>query len=274
MTGTERSIPAEARAEIERRLAAAEREHDVRVIYACESGSRAWGFESTDSDYDARFLYVHRPEWYLSVDLEERRQVIEQPIEGLWDVNGWDLRKALRLFRKSNPPLMEWIQSPIVYLERGTGAARMRAEIERFYAPAASLYHYLHMAQKNFRGYLQGEEVRTKKYLYVLRPLLACRWIERGLGAVPMEFERLVAAAELAPEAGAALERLLDAKRSGDELGRGPAVPELTRFIADEIARLEAAGVTRQPLPRDVERLSTLFRATLDETWNASGGDA
>src|SRR6266540_3954918 len=113
--------------QVDRRLDEIEANHDVRVAFCCESGSRAWGFASTDSDYDVRFIYVRRPEWYLSIDLEERRDVIETPIEGVWDVNGWDLRKALRLLRKSNPPLFEWLQSPIVYRERSSVAAQMRS---------------------------------------------------------------------------------------------------------------------------------------------------
>ena len=91
-------------------LAQVEAERNVRVLFACESGSRAWGFASRDSDYDVRFLYVHRRDWYLSV--EDRRDVIEQPIADDLDVSGWELRKALRLLRKSNPPLLEWLKSP------------------------------------------------------------------------------------------------------------------------------------------------------------------
>ncbi|MCE9610243.1 MAG: nucleotidyltransferase domain-containing protein [Chthoniobacter sp.] len=94
-------------------LAQVEAERNVRVLFACESGSRAWGFASRDSDYDVRFLYVHRRDWYLSV--EDRRDVIEQPIADDLDVSGWELRKALRLLRKSNPPLLEWLKSPVVY---------------------------------------------------------------------------------------------------------------------------------------------------------------
>ena len=89
---------------------------NVRIVYACESGSRAWGFPSADSDYDVRFLYVHPLEWYLSVDV--KRDVIERPLQGGLDISGWDLKKALQLFRKSNPPLLEWLGSPIVYLEQ------------------------------------------------------------------------------------------------------------------------------------------------------------
>ena len=94
-------------------LAQVEAERNVRVLVACESGSRAWGFASRDSDYDVRFLYVHRRDWYLSV--EDRRDVIEQPIAHDLDVSGWELRKALRLLRKSNPPVLEWLKSPVVW---------------------------------------------------------------------------------------------------------------------------------------------------------------
>jgi predicted nucleotidyltransferase len=97
------------------RLAAIEQTEAVRILYACESGSRAWGFASPDSDYDVRFPYVRPRDWYLSIDLERRRDVIERPIEGVLDINGWDLRKALQLMRKSNPPLFEWLHSPLVY---------------------------------------------------------------------------------------------------------------------------------------------------------------
>jgi len=97
------------------RLAAIEHTELVHILYACESGSRAWGFASPDSDYDVRFIYVRPRDWYLSIDLERRRDVIERPIEGVLDINGWDLRKALQLMRKSNPPLFEWLHSPLVY---------------------------------------------------------------------------------------------------------------------------------------------------------------
>ena len=112
-------IPAPARTEIQSRLRRAETEHEVRVLLAIESGSRAWGFASPDSDFDARFIYVNRMDWYLSIGLEEQRDVIEYPIVDEMDINGWDLRKALRLFRGSNPGFVEWIQSPIVYESRG-----------------------------------------------------------------------------------------------------------------------------------------------------------
>lgn len=95
-------------------------DYEVKVLFACESGSRAWGFPSKDSDYDVRFIYVHKPEYYLSIDpvgVGKKRDVIELPINNLLDVTGWELTKALKLFRKSNPPLLEWLRSGIVYYQ-------------------------------------------------------------------------------------------------------------------------------------------------------------
>ncbi|KAA3615175.1 MAG: nucleotidyltransferase domain-containing protein [Planctomycetota bacterium] len=121
--------------EMEQRIQASlseiEATEGVKILFACESGSRAWGFASQDSDYDVRFLYLHPPEWYLSINLEAKRDVIERPIVDELDVNGWDLRKALKLFRKSNPPLLEWLGSPIVYREPAQTAAKMRKLADR-----------------------------------------------------------------------------------------------------------------------------------------------
>src|ERR1051325_12100355 len=102
---------------IQRKIAQIGQEEQVQVLYACESGSRAWGFASTDSDYDVRFVYCHPSNWYLSI--LDRPDVIERPIENDVDLSGWDVRKALQLFRKSNPPLLEWLDSPILYHTQG-----------------------------------------------------------------------------------------------------------------------------------------------------------
>ncbi len=169
------AMAADIHAEILRRLAATEAAHQVRIVLAIESGSRAWGFASPNSDFDVRFIYVAPPEWYLAVDLEEKRDVIEYPIVDDIDLNGWDLRKALRLFTKSNPALVEWIQSPIRYLERNDFAADMRALLPPLYSINSGLYHYRSMAKTNYHNHLLAEQVPLKKYFYVLRPLLASR---------------------------------------------------------------------------------------------------
>jgi len=254
-------------ASVERSLDAIEKEEDVLVLLAVESGSRAWGFPSVDSDYDVRFVYLHRPQWYLSIDLEEQRDVIERPIQDNFDLSGWDIRKALRLFRRSNPPLLEWLQCTIVYREHCSLATHLRDLLPAFYSPRASFYHYLHMARGNIREYLKGDVVWRKKYFYVLRPLLAMRWIDQGLGPVPIEFSRLVDATVSDVAVRGAIEELIAAKRSGAELDRGPRIPAIGDFIQVEMARLEETASDRTSPAPPVEALNSLFRSTLHEVW-------
>ena len=239
-------------------LAQLEAAHDVRVLFACESGSRARGFASHDSDYDVRFLYVHRCDWYLSVD--DRRDVLERPLVGDLDVTGWELRKALRLLRKSNPPLLEWLRSPVVYRYDPAFAAQFGALANEFYSPRRCFAHYLHMARGNWRGYLCGrEQASLKKYLYVFRPLLGCRWIERRFGPVPMEFDRLVGRTLEEPDVRAALQALVERKQSGDELAAAPPVEALSRFLERELDRLSALAEA-DDAHADPEELNRFFR--------------
>lgn len=244
-----------------------ESRHGVKVVFACESGSRAWGFASRDSDFDVRFIYVHRPSWYLAVDLEDKRDVVELPIDDALDVSGWDLRKALGLFRKSNPPLLEWLGSPIVYREPFSTAESMRVLAETYYSQTACAYHYLHMARGNFKEYLKGDEVWRKKYFYVLRPLLAIRWIEADLGVVPTEFGRLVEATISSTELINGIEGLLVEKAAGGEMDRGPRIDVISEFIESEIARLENSKFKKKPPLPTVEPLDQLFHETLDEVF-------
>lgn len=235
-----------------------ETERNVRVLYACESGSRAWGFASRDSDYDVRFLYVHRRDWYLSV--EDRRDVIEEPLSDELDVSGWELRKALRLLRKSNPPLLEWLKSPVVYQHDPVFTSEFNELSAQFYSPQRCFSHYLHMASGNWRHYLQGrEQVSLKKYLYVFRPVLACRWIERGLGQVPMLFSQLVETVLEESNVRAALDALVARKQAGDELCMAPPDEVLSRFVVAELQRLRALNKS-EGAAGDVEKLNCFFR--------------
>jgi predicted nucleotidyltransferase len=260
------TISPDIRAEILRRLAAAELEHDVRVLLAVESGSRAWGFASPDSDYDARFIYVHRRDWYLAVGLEEQRDVIEYPIVDELDVNGWDLRKALRLFWKSNPAFVEWIQSPIVYVAHGRFAAVARALLPQVYSCERGIYHYRSMAKTNHRGYLRGETVPLKKYFYVLRPLLSVRWLERNGQAAPIEFRQLLGMIDDAALL-ADIDDLLARKRAAPELGRGSPIPRINAFIESELERLEHLVPPAWRPAGVVAGLDAAFRELLGEAW-------
>lgn len=249
---------------IQETLSSIEAEHGVRILYACESGSRGWGFDSADSDWDVRFIYRHPRDWYLSI--EEGRDVIELPTDGLLDVNGWDLRKSLRLMKKSSPVLLEWLSSPIVYREDAAAMAAYRLLAQDFYQPAACLHHYLHMAKGNFREYLQGEEVWLKKYFYVLRPILACMWIERGLGAVPMAIDNLVDGVMKDGELKNSIAKLTELKRSGVEMDKGLRITVIHSFIEREIARLGevAANTRRSPVPPELlAKLNLYFCDTL-----------
>ena len=230
------SISDDVRADILQRLHRAEGEHSVRILYACESGSRAWNFASPDSDYDVRFIYVRAHDWYLSFDVESKRDVIEYPIIDLIDCNGWDVRKALYLFTRTNGALLEWFNSSIHYIERGTFAQRMRDLAARAFDPKALCYHYSHMARGNAREYLFNDQVRLKKYFYVLRPLFAIRYIEQGLGVPPVPFDELAAAVAPA-HLHDAMDRLLALKRSSGEMGLGDPIPAIGAFIETELAR-------------------------------------
>jgi uncharacterized protein len=244
-----------------------ERTEQVRILYACESGSRAWGFPSQDSDYDVRFLYVRQVDWYLSI--ADKRDVIERPISDMLDINGWDLRKALNLFRKSNPPLLEWLQSPIKYLEAYTVTEQIRRMSPLSFSPRACLYHYLNMARGNFREYLQGEQVRIKKYFYVLRPILACEWIERFGSMPPIAFDELLNL--LVPE-GSDLKRavgeLLVRKRAGEELDYAPRIGPIHDYVQDRLAYYEQTA-PHMPGggPEQNQQLDLLFRSALAEVW-------
>jgi len=252
-------IPADVLVDIKHHLAEIERDHNVCVLYACESGSRAWGFESRDSDFDVRFIYARPRDWYLAIDVERQRDVIELPINDLLDINGWDIRKALQLFRKSNPPLNEWLFSPIVYMQRGTLADRLRELAPAAYNTTAAHYHYVRMASNNFRTYLKGETVRRKKYLYVLRPLLAVNWIECDNGVVPTEFDRLVSGTVNDSSLLAEIGELLRIKRAGSESDTGPRLPAIHAFIESEMTRHSDAPQKPHGSRADIGVLNELF---------------
>ena len=243
-----------------------ESQENAVIFYACESGSRAWGFPSRDSDYDVRFLYLRPIDWYLSI--EEKRDVIERPINDQLDVSGWDLKKALELFRKSNPPLLEWLDSPIIYQEKFSIASQMRELAKTYYSPSACVYHYLHMAQGNSQNYIKGDRVWRKKYFYILRPILAIKWIEQGYGVAPTSFgvllEQIIPSGELKDR----INELIELKSKGDELDYGDRIPAISDFIAAELSRLEEDQKQYKNNPAPTAVLDELFRNALREIWN------
>ena len=238
-----------------------EKKENAKILLAVESGSRAWGFASPDSDYDVRVIYVRPKEDYLR--LEKTRDVIELPIEGELDINGWDLDKTLRLLRASNPTLFEWFSSPIVYRETAF-AQEFRSIMQRYFSSKRGLSHYLSMASSNYREYLKGDTVKAKKYFYVLRPVLACRWILDKGTPPPMLFSELMDAerdAAILPD----VNRLLDLKMNAPEIKTIPKIESINHYLDSSMEEVRSRIVQ---LPEDAshgwEELDQLFLSQLE----------
>lgn len=219
------------RAVISEKLSEIESAEDVRILHCVESGSRAWGFASPDSDYDVRFIYVRKPEFYLK--LEKTSDVIEWQLDDVYDINGWDIQKALRLLCKSNMALFEWNNSPIVY-KTSCEWQSVKEIIDKYFIKKMGLHHYLNMAARNYREYLCADEVKLKKYFYALRPILACRWIIDNATPPPILFSELVES-ELDKEMLPVVNRLIELKISAPEIGTGPRIAALNSYIEKNI---------------------------------------
>jgi uncharacterized protein len=253
------AIPKERWIEVQRRLDAIEREEECRILFAVESGSRAWGFPSPDSDYDVRFVYARPSHWYLSV--YPGRDVIETPIEDEMDVNGWDLRKALHLVLKSNAVISEWMESPIVYRRDAAALKRLRGFADHMLNPRALTYHYLHLARRQVAAKLSRERMALKRYFYALRPALALRFLRLQDGRrPPMHLKALIDGRDLPVATIKVIERLVAAKSRTRELGSGPRIPALDRLIAAEIAAAGSVGEADGRPAADLEAADRLFR--------------
>lgn len=221
------------RQEIDEKLREIERQEGVRILHAVESGSRAWGFASPDSDYDVRFIYVRPMEDYLRLD--EPRDVIEWQLDEVLDINGWDIKKALKQFARGNATLFEWSNSPVVY-KTTKEWAQIREISRAYFSEKSAVYHYYGTANNTYHDYLCGERVSYKKYFYALRPLLAAIYIERFHEVPPVLFEDLLRM-EQEEELRTAINELLDRKRFTGEKDLNPHMPVICRFIEEEIQR-------------------------------------
>lgn len=251
------------RAHILARLRAAEAEEGVRILFAAESGSRAWGFASPDSDYDVRFIYVRPLAWYLR--LTEGRDVIERPLDDrLVDFVGWDARKALQLLLKSNPALYEWLSSPIVYIDDGGFRPSATGLFERHASAKTLAHHYASIVGGHWNRNIGGREtVRLKRYFYVIRPLLALQWvIERGTPP-PMSLGGLLAGTAVPREVQQAIEDLVEMKNATPELGDGPRIDVLDHWIEAQMVLLDPARHPLKDHDQTVTRTEadSLFRA-------------
>lgn len=246
-------------------LAQLEKSEHMETLFAVESGSRAWGFASADSDYDVRFVYRMPKDQYLAVT--PLRDVIERPGDPM-DLSGWDIKKFLFLLGNSNPSCFEWTRSPTLYYYDHRWA-EVEDVLLKFFSPRKVLPHYISMAKHNYREHMRGgqsDRVRLKKYLYIMRPLLCARWIEQhpGEGPPPMPLYDVMLGTEFPCEVWAILHQLVIRKQAGDELSEGPVSPILNGFIDREIVRLTAFADTVPHITPPLGELDEVFRRTIE----------
>jgi uncharacterized protein len=240
---------------IRRRLDALENEHGVRLLFAIESGSRAWGFPSPDSDWDVRFVYARRRDDYLKLELP--RDVIELPVEGALDINGWDLRKALQLARRSNPVLLEWLTSPICYGENAFARARL-LDVARLAARTDVIaFHYDRTARRSFENL--AERRSAKRYCYSLRPSLALAFLRSRNQPPPMDVPMLLAGLDLPRGFRDAVAVLIEAKSQLAEQDTTSKLPVIDAFI-ETVLSVPAPPPTSRPSAAVIAATDNLFR--------------
>ncbi len=211
-----------------------EEKHKVKVLYACETGSRAWGFPSPDSDYDVRMIYKHETDWYLS--LSEKKDTIEFMSEdGELDVTGWDIKKVFHLMRKSNGALLERLQSPIKYIDEGNVSEVLKQYSEKCFSPIATMHHYLGMAKNSFADIEGNNEIKLKKLFYALRATLACKWILEKDKVPPIVFMTMIEALSFDKILKDKIVSLIELKSGKSESYMHPKEKELNDFISFEL---------------------------------------
>ncbi len=229
------------------------------MLYACESGSRAWQFPSPDSDFDVRFIYSRSVDFYLSI-LDSNDQ-LSFPINDELDIYGWDLKKVLKLIHKSNTTPFEWLQSPIVYGELPDFRSELWQLCPYYFNRKSNIHHYLGIAKGALATVVNDNEIKIKKLFYVLRPLLAAKWCLEQNTIAPMTIGPLLTLMPKSLRRG--VEELIDFKASANESHVINIDPALRNYI-DEQFNYCSAGADELPVPKfEVDRLETFFRETV-----------
>jgi predicted nucleotidyltransferase len=242
---------------IKEKLHELEKEHHIRVLYACESGSRAWGFPSPDSDFDVRFIYARKINDYLNI--HDIKDVLDLPVNEVLDIGGWDTRKALKLFLKSNGPLYEWLQSPIIYKDDSGFADELRQLMPQYFSLRAGGNHYLSMALNTVNNELQEDQVKIKRYFYALRSALACKWITEKQAVPPMEFGKLRVLVD-DQTFQSIVDELLKKKVVSDEKTLIKPIASLNDWLNETLSVCKTALGHMAPTHSSAEELNTIFR--------------
>lgn len=240
---------------IKDKLLEIEKNQGIKILYACESGSRAWGFPSPNSDYDVRFIYVQNLDWHLS--LKDKKDTIDLPINDELDIGGWEIKKVLGLLWKSNAPLLEWIQSPIVYRSEGSFLDEMLSLGQSHFSPISSMHHYLSMSRK-YRDACIGDQVKLKKYFYALRTTIAGAWI-REKGTMPhIEMPKMFDV--VSKPVKNKIDELIQTKSNQSEAYLHPMEPLISEYLKVEIEKNEEVANSLEAANGDFEQLDSFYR--------------
>lgn len=244
---------------INKYLSQLELEKNIKILWACETGSRAWGFPSTDSDYDIRLIYVHKKDWYLK--LAEKKDTIERMLDNNdIDISGWELKKSLNLLRKSNASLLERIQSPIVYQSDDDFIRELLPLAQGFYSKIATIHHYLSMAKKFVEELKSDENYKLKKFFYTLRSALVCKWIIEREEMPPIEFHKIYPNLNLDKGIVDRISKLIKLKSTIEESYYHTGESELIHCIEDCINQAHDHKNNLPTSKGDLENLNLLFR--------------
>lgn len=247
---------------IDKYLKQIEADKDIKILLASETGSRAWGFPSPDSDFDIRLIYVHKKDWYLS--LTEEKDSIEMMLDNNEiDITGWDLRKTLRLLQKSNPPLLERIQSPIIYNSDTNFLNEINKLAKQQYSRISTIHHYLSIAKKKLNEIQQKNEYKLKSFFYALRSATVCKWILEKEDIPPIEFQKIITGLKIENKVKKRINELIALKSTISESYLHKDEKELIAFIENIIIEAEEKGKTLPSSNGKLEDLNIFFRKTL-----------
>jgi hypothetical protein len=241
------------------KLATIEQENNIKILFACESGSRGWEFPSPDSDYDVRFIYVRPYKYYLSV--MDRKYDLNFPITDELDIYGWDIRKVLQLIRKSNTTPFEWLQSPVIYSQVDRFKEELWSLCQLYFGQRSNIHHYLGIAKGALDTMANDSEIKIKKLFYVLRPLLAAKWCLDQQSIAPMTIGPLMT---LLPSAlQKQVRELIALKANTEESFVIKIKPDLKSYIGNEFARISEASVNLKTTHFDAGKLDDFFISIL-----------
>lgn len=243
-----------------------EQTYNVKIPLAIESGSRGWGFASPDSDYDCRFIYVCQKDWYVSIT--EKKDFIEYAADEVFDINGWDLKKAIQHIMKSNAVIFEWLSSNEIYIKNDAVTAELKALAEQYFNPIAVSYHYLSIAKNKLNEILDVEDAKLKKYFYILRPLANLCFIQEHMKMPHMEYMKTLSEISIDTRVHDEIMKLLEIKKVSNESYTMPQNEILINYFKQEIENhTENIQSIKFEKNRDYDNIDTVFRKIIEMVW-------